>query len=157
MIDIGFFMEINDSYGHQAGDKVIVKIAEVLTNSPRDSDTKARYATADAPSIRLYDVPGRHGGDEFAFILPYCREAEVFLVAERIRKRIGEFAMPDLPGLRIGGMVFDAGTCDNMRDADFMQKTDNALYAAKASGRGKTVIAPRSTSAEKDIGNIPIA
>jgi GGDEF domain-containing protein len=153
MIDIDRFKEINDAHGHQVGDKVILKVAEVLTHSSRDYDQKARYATAavtaeEAPSIRLYDVPGRYGGDEFAVLLPYCREAEALIVAERIRKKIEAIEVPGFPKLRVGaslgGAVFDP-TGGETTGADLMQEADRALYEAKAAGRGRTVIAPRKS------------
>jgi GGDEF domain-containing protein len=150
MIDIDFFKEINDTYGHQTGDKVILRVSEVLTHKSREYDSKARYATSGEPepNIRLYDVPGRYGGDEFALLLPYCREAEVLIIAERIRKKIEEIEFPGFSKLRIsaslGGAVFDPKNGEVLTAEDLMQLADRALYDAKAAGRGRTVIASKA-------------
>jgi GGDEF domain-containing protein len=147
MIDIDLFKEINDRYGHQAGDKVILAVANILMHDSREYDPRPRTADAEreAPSIRLYDVPGRYGGDEFALLLPYCREADLMLIAERIRKKIEEIRIEGLPGLRIGASLGGA-TYDPERDGassfgDLIQRADDALYRAKAAGRGRTVVA----------------
>lgn len=153
MIDLDRFKEINDTYGHQAGDKVILKVAEVLMHNSREYDTKSRLADDEdsgelvevTPSIRLYDVPGRYGGDEFALLLPYCGEGDVMVIAERVRKRIEAIAITDLPGLRVsaslGCAVFDPRAVGDYPVADFMQEADRALYEAKEAGRGRTVVA----------------
>jgi PleD family two-component response regulator len=147
MIDIDHFKEINDSFGHQVGDKVILGVAEVLMNNSREYDSKSRYAGTSntASSIRLYDVPGRYGGDEFALLLPYCSEDEAMIVAERIRRRIEEIDVSDIHGLSIraslGGAVFGPDLGGAATAEELMHNADSALYEAKTSGRGRTVFA----------------
>lgn len=132
MIDIDRFKAINDTYGHQTGDKVILKVAEVLMHNSREYDSKSRLAgDPDAsksnevtPAIRLYDVPGRYGGDEFALLLPYCGTGDVLIIAERIRARIEAIAIPGLPDLRVGASLgcadFDPKTKADYSVADFI-------------------------------------
>ena len=74
MIDIDDFKNINDCYGHQAGDMVLVKIAEILNQNVRDTDIAVRW-----------------GGDEFAIILPRTNSEAAFRVLERIRLAIANF------------------------------------------------------------------
>jgi GGDEF domain-containing protein len=147
MMDIDHFKKINDGYGHPVGDRIIRKVAGVLTHGSRNYDVKARYEeradTAPSPIIRKYDVAGRYGGDEFAVILPYCSEKETGIVSDRICKQINEIKLEDLPGLEIsvsmGGVVFDPELdCEN--EGLLMQAADRALYAAKKGGRNQVVI-----------------
>jgi GGDEF domain-containing protein len=152
MIDIDRFKEINDAYGHQTGDKVILKVAEILMRNSREYDVKAKLAAeADAvkpvggsPTLYLHDVPGRYGGDEFALLLPYCGAADVLVIAERVRARIEAIAIPGLPELRVGASlgcaVFDPRAEGDYPVANFMQAADLALYEAKTAGRGRTSI-----------------
>jgi GGDEF domain-containing protein len=160
MIDIDRFKEINDTYGHQVGDRVLLMVAEVLRHDTREYDSKSRLADESgspevevaegAPNIRLYDVSGRYGGDEFALLLPYCDAGDALVIAERVRKRIEAIAVPDLPDLRVGASlgctIFEPETGGDYSVADFMQEADRALYKAKEAGRGQTVVAggPRS-------------
>jgi GGDEF domain-containing protein len=146
MIDLDRFKEINDSYGHQAGDKVILKAAEVLMGDSRDYDAKGRYAeTREVAGIRVYDVPGRYGGDEFALILPYCGPKEARIVCERIRERISRIDIPGFPALRVGASlgaaVFDPSSGPERDGDELVREADRALYDAKAAGRGRTVVA----------------
>ncbi len=152
MIDIDRFKEINDTYGHQAGDKVILMVAEVLMHNSRDYDLKSRLvddpaasqAAEAGPAIRLYDVSGRYGGDEFALLLPYCGAKDVLVIAERVRARIEAIAVPGLPDLRVGASlgcaVYDPRAKADCPVADLMQAADRALYEAKAAGRGRTAV-----------------
>src|SRR4051795_3706714 len=70
MIDIDHFKQVNDSYGHAVGDQVLQSVGKTL----RDS-------------CRVYDVPGRYGGEEFCVVLPETRMGYTPVVAERIRSR----------------------------------------------------------------------
>src|SRR5206468_6286773 len=73
MIDIDYFKRVNDTWGHAVGDLVLKSFGQVL----RDS-------------CRVYDVPGRYGGEEFCIVLPETRIGNTTAVAERIRQRLAE-------------------------------------------------------------------
>ena len=121
MIDVDRFKDINDRYGHPAGDEVIRSVARML----RDS-------------VRAHDVPGRYGGDEFCVVLPGAGEETAFLVAERIRQRVGSSLLETRHAIRstvsIGIAAFDAA--DANPDA-WIARADRALYRAKEAGRDR--------------------
>lgn len=130
MIDIDFFKKINDTFGHTAGDAVLKKVSQII------SDIKHPGAFA-----------GRYGGEEFIVCLPLCDRAKLGLIAESLRKRISEERMDDLEVLKdiniapitvsIGGAVFpDDGTSI----VEVISRSDKLLYEAKQSGRNRVVI-----------------
>ena len=71
MIDIDHFKRVNDTFGHSAGDQVLQSVGKMLRES-----------------CRVYDVPGRYGGEEFCVVLPETRVGNTTVVAERIRERL---------------------------------------------------------------------
>src|SRR5437867_2635530 len=73
MLDIDHFKAVNDSFGHAAGDAVLKSFGQVLRES-----------------CRVYDVPGRYGGEEFCIVLPETRIGNTTTVAERIQQRLAE-------------------------------------------------------------------
>jgi PleD family two-component response regulator len=147
MIDIDHFKRINDQFGHPVGDRIIKKVAEMLLNTSRKYDVKARFGMerteVPLPSIRKYDIAGRYGGDEFAVILPYCDEKETRVVSERIRKHINDIVLADKPDLHVsasmGGVVYDHSVAGDDEGRLILQ-ADQALYEAKKSGRNQVVI-----------------
>src|SRR5438552_8076494 len=76
MIDIDHFKRVNDTWGHAVGDLVLKSVGQVL----RDS-------------CRVYDVPGRYGGEEFCVVLPETRVGSTTVVAERIRNRLANTSL----------------------------------------------------------------
>jgi diguanylate cyclase (GGDEF)-like protein len=124
ILDIDHFKEVNDTYGHLAGDAVLSALAAATTALLRD-----------------YDIIGRVGGEEFAFILPNTPAPEAAEVAERLRERISQIAfhrdgpvgaMPSRVTVSIGMAAADRPSCDVARYYDL---ADQALYAAKQNGR----------------------
>jgi diguanylate cyclase (GGDEF)-like protein len=120
--DIDYFKEINDSYGHLAGDKVLKSIAQRIYKTKRSSDIVARY-----------------GGDEFAVIMPETDRKGLQIFAERIRRGIEELSVVvDGEVLRvtisIGAAVFGGGepTVDKVT---MLEAADKAIYLAKRGGR----------------------
>ncbi len=77
MLDVDHFKRINDTWGHSAGDQVLQGIGKLL----RDS-------------CRVYDVPGRYGGEEFCIVLPETKTGNTTVVAERIRSRLDSTELP---------------------------------------------------------------
>src|SRR5256885_1792376 len=73
MLDLDHFKNVNDSFGHSVGDQVLKSVGQVLRES-----------------CRVYDVPGRYGGEEFCVILPETRVGNTSAVAERIRSRLAQ-------------------------------------------------------------------
>src|SRR5205807_10455782 len=71
MLDVDHFKNVNDSFGHSVGDQVLKNVGQVLRES-----------------CRVYDVPGRYGGEEFCIVLPETRVGNTTAVAERIRSRL---------------------------------------------------------------------
>ncbi len=128
LIDIDFFKDFNDRYGHWEGDFVLKKIADVISRSIRDIDMAFRY-----------------GGEEFTILLPETAYDEAIVVAERIRKSVSEtvFHPFTLDGeleivkktVSIG--ITELNPYDDMKS--FVVRADNAMYQAKKSGRNKIV------------------
>jgi diguanylate cyclase (GGDEF)-like protein len=124
MIDADHFKFYNDSFGHQAGDEVLVGIGICISDSVR----------------RAGDCAARYGGEEFAVLLPGLSPAEAVSVAETIRLKFQEWCGgPTITTVSIGvaSMVPSAG----MDWSILVKAADKALYAAKANGRNQSVLA----------------
>ncbi|KNZ40319.1 sensor domain-containing diguanylate cyclase [Acetobacterium bakii] len=118
MIDIDNFKQINDSFGHLAGDAVLVELAELFKTS-----------------IRPADIVGRWGGEEFMVILPDTDEKVAVELAETIRKEVSENRFPKQEGITIslGVSVFS----DDASVDTIIFRADQALYRAKNNGRNQ--------------------
>ena len=119
MLDIDFFKKINDTYGHQVGDAILIKIAEIMQKSTREYD-------------RVY----RLGGEEFAIILKNIDMETSLLLAERIREEIQSHYAEDK------NITASLGVCEYNKKDDvtlFYKKVDDALYMAKDTGRNRVV------------------
>lgn len=126
MMDVDHFKRINDTWGHSAGDQVLQGIGKLL----RDC-------------CRVYDVPGRYGGEEFCIVLPETKIGNTSAVAERIRRRLadtelpcGETSIAVTASIGIAGMdTPDDG--DTLSPAGLIERADRALYSAKNRGRNR--------------------
>jgi diguanylate cyclase len=122
MIDIDRFKEINDRYGHLAGDEVIRATAEIIQTC-----------------IREIDVPGRYGGDEFGVLLVHTGTHSALAAAERIRQRVAETAFERAPDVQVTLSIGIALASRGMEDVHaWISQADAALYQAKTSGRNQT-------------------
>ncbi len=121
MIDLDHFKAINDKHGHQAGDEVLRGVAEVLSEA-----------------LRLHDVPGRYGGEEFGVLLPGSDASGAEAIAERVRTKIewASFAGELKVTASIGCAAIE-GT--DLFAASWVARADRALYAAKAAGRNRSM------------------
>jgi two-component system cell cycle response regulator len=125
MIDIDFFKEVNDEYGHQAGDALLIKIAEEL---PR--------------GLRSSDLVGRYGGEEFVMLLPDADDDGVRIVAERCRRQISTLRVPFDNQVLTGTASFGAVSSQQpgCTVRDIVRAADLALYEAKQDGRNRVVL-----------------
>jgi diguanylate cyclase (GGDEF)-like protein len=125
MLDLDHFKSVNDTFGHPAGDRLIVEIADVLRRRTRESDSL-----------------GRLGGDEFAVVLPRCSREEAVLTAEAIARAIREHVPPNEGGgpitVCVGVAIF--GTDPRQGAASVVSQADAAMYAAKDAGRDEVRI-----------------
>jgi diguanylate cyclase (GGDEF)-like protein len=130
MLDIDYFKQVNDTYGHLVGDEILRILAKILLSSVRDTDIVCRY-----------------GGEEFVIILLAADGKWAKKIGERIRDNVEktEFKVLDKKikiTVSIGVKEFVKGdTVEN-----FINKTDKALYLAKLSGRNKVVLYEESVS-----------
>ena len=123
LLDIDFFKKINDTYGHLQGDDVLRKVAKILKKN-----------------IRVYDVLGRYGGEEFSIIMPEAKAGDGCGLAERIRHEISQCNFgPENKALRctISIGVSSCPDAEIKTIEDLVRKADNALYKAKAEGRNR--------------------
>jgi diguanylate cyclase len=130
IFDIDFFREVNNVYGHLAGDRVLSNLAQVVSKTLRGDDFVFRY-----------------GGDEFVIILPEARLADAAKVAEKLRRQIevvdfklsrkGEAALR----VTISLGVAEAGPGDTA--ATLLARADRALYQSKNGGRNRVTLAAR--------------
>jgi diguanylate cyclase (GGDEF)-like protein len=123
LIDVDDFKGINDSFGHQKGDEVIVQVANVLAVSVREGDVAARY-----------------GGDELALILPETSLNDAVNVCERVRRAVEAAPWHGIAaGARVTISIGLAQASGADEPACLMAAADRSLYRAKWSGRNRTV------------------
>ena len=119
LMDVDRFKKINDTYGHDVGDAVLVS-----------------FCGAVRKELRGYDILGRYGGDEFIVLFPQTDLDEAMEVAARTESAIKAVNMPDLPGVNISFSGGVAARSPEAEDLESMIKmADQALYQAKTSGR----------------------
>lgn len=124
MFDIDHFKNFNDTYGHQLGDQVIIKIAGFMKNSCRKD----------------IDIPCRYGGEEFALILPDTEKEGAILFGERIRKAISEMTVShqgeEIP-IKVSGGICNLEDLEPENRDEFIKMADTALYHSKRKGRNR--------------------
>jgi diguanylate cyclase (GGDEF)-like protein len=124
MIDADHFKAYNDTYGHQAGDQVLVGIAICITDTVK----------------RAGDCAARYGGEEFAVLLPGCGASDAMKVAEAIRLKVMQWSDgPTVNTVSIG--IASIVPAPSMEWPQLVEAADKALYAAKAGGRNQSVLA----------------
>jgi len=121
MIDADHFKVYNDSFGHQAGDEVLIGIAICISDSAR----------------RAGDCTARYGGEEFAVLLPALSTAEALAVAETIRFKVQQWSEHTTVSIGIASLTPHVG----LEWPELIGAADKALYAAKAGGRNRCVVA----------------
>ncbi|MFA5094529.1 MAG: diguanylate cyclase [Candidatus Omnitrophota bacterium] len=133
MMDLDGFKKINDTYGHPQGDEVLREIAQILKKICREVDVVARY-----------------GGEEFAVILPETDLEGAFILADRIRMVIKNYAFGNKDTVINLTASFGVASYPDiaLAKSDLIKCVDKALYRAKAEGRNKTVRAIKEISNE---------
>jgi two-component system, sensor histidine kinase LadS len=124
MLDLDFLKTINDSFGHQMGDRVLIKLAEKI------------FA-----NVRKSDVPCRFGGDEFAVLLPGAGKQDAIAVAEKIRESFVREKFLDSSGEETGATVSVgvAALEPGEMPESLVTRADRALYEAKERGKNRIV------------------
>jgi len=125
ILDLDFFKQINDGYGHAAGDAALKTFANAATEC-----------------LRGMDVLGRLGGEEFGILLPSTAVDQAEVVAERIRVAVARIAIDtDLGTVRFTTSIGVAQSQEDDESVDvLLARADAALYAAKAAGRNRVVV-----------------
>ncbi|MDQ1338489.1 MAG: hypothetical protein QG617_1456, partial [Campylobacterota bacterium] len=125
MLDVDFFKMVNDTYGHDIGDKVIIALAKVLKNSIREADLAIRY-----------------GGEEFLVLLSNATDEGIMQVATKIHSAFGALSF-DVGAAESLKKTLSIGIAKFPTDGDTIWKcikyADTALYVAKDTGRNKIV------------------
>jgi diguanylate cyclase (GGDEF)-like protein len=127
-LDVDFFKKFNDTWGHEAGDRVLQHVAELLKQTVRD-----------------VDLPARMGGEEFVVLLPETTVQQAAEAAERIRRTL-ESRSVDWNGQRLSVTAsLGVSACPDCTTtpAEVLGQADAALYRAKDAGRNRVAVAPR--------------
>jgi diguanylate cyclase (GGDEF)-like protein len=124
MIDIDNFKKYNDTYGHQAGDKLLKDLSSIMKNNVRQTDTIFRY-----------------GGEEFTILFPETAKTSAVIVADKIRAAIegASFTLPDkhpAPKVAVSIGVASFPSDGNTSD-EIIKKADERLYKAKSEGKNR--------------------
>ncbi len=124
MVDLDDFKSYNDRLGHEAGNRALVSVARLLSES-----------------LRRIDVPARYGGEEFALILPSTTKTGAQLVADRTREKIADFDFADADGMKGARLTVSMGVATCPADAreapELVRRADSAMYGAKAGGKNQ--------------------
>ena len=125
LFDIDRFKEINDQFGHGAGDEVLEAVGTIVRSE-----------------LRSEDASGRLGGDEFCFVLPNVDQEEAARLAERVRERLSTmaFGMNNGTAFTASATFGVAGWQSQMGARELLEAADRALYRAKASGRNRVCV-----------------
>ena len=125
LLDIDYFKQINDTYGHLCGDKVIKSIANIITQHVRTSDLVCRW-----------------GGEEFLVLLPNCNTNQAFGIADKLNFHIEQTSHHyNNISINCTASIGIAEYRLNETMDDFIARADKALYAGKTSGRNKVMAA----------------
>ena len=120
MCDIDKFKDVNDNFGHRAGDEVISQVARCIREATRTSDLVARY-----------------GGEEFVVVIANnCKVAGLAILAERIRSSVDEMDIEGLPHVTIS-IGFTTQHSEDTSGWDLVERADKNLYKAKDGGRNR--------------------
>lgn len=119
LMDIDFFKRINDTYGHEEGDRVLQQVAGLLRRQVRRTDFLARF-----------------GGEEFLAILPGTDQAGAMMMAEKLRAQIEASSLAPVGGVTLSIGLALAETGDDNRETA-VRRADDALYRAKGAGRNQ--------------------
>lgn len=125
MIDIDLFKNVNDTFGHLAGDQVLIAVAQVI-----------------ADNMRPTDMPVRYGGEEFSIFLPEATIENARIVGERLRKGVESTPIHLDSGEEIKVTV-SVGISERRKNdsvQDLIDRSDKALYHAKQNGRNRTCL-----------------
>lgn len=130
MLDVDYFKNYNDHYGHQRGDEALKLLASIIRRVV----------------VRQSDIATRYGGEEFAILLPDTSEANASKIAERIQTELASAALPHdysavsrIVTLSMGIAAIAPTPAQSSRE--LVHRADSALYAAKGSGRNRIVLA----------------
>lgn len=118
MFDLDHFKKVNDTHGHQVGDNVLIRTAQLMLEE-----------------TRKYDFAGRYGGEEFVVLMPRTNLKEAQSIAERIRSRIERELFAENVRITISGGVAEAMPSEEAEEV--LERADQALYAAKQAGRNR--------------------
>jgi diguanylate cyclase (GGDEF)-like protein len=123
MIDLDYFKNVNDNYGHLVGDNVIRSLAQLLQKS-----------------LRRLDVVGRYGGEEFGVIFPETTGVAAFQVIDKVRQTFAKIKHHSADHRWYFEVTFSAGVVevDTQHDASTLfDHADKVLYSAKSGGRNR--------------------
>lgn len=151
MADIDHFKDFNDAFGHPCGDEALIAVSDTLRRVGRTPDIVARY-----------------GGEEFLLVLPETDSSQARIVAERARQCVEALGLPGAAG-RSYSMTLSLGVAElapedvvqSCSKSSLIKRADEALYAAKRSGRNRVCMAESLLAAfapelDNDSGAIPI-
>lgn len=128
MLDLDYFKQVNDTYGHDAGDYVLREFSTLLQSKVRKADVVCRY-----------------GGEEMIVLLPGCDRTQAELLAEQIRLSFSQLQLvhDDHPLRKITVSIGVASISETVEtEKALLKAADEALYRAKAAGRDRVMIAP---------------
>lgn len=127
MLDIDHFKSVNDTYGHQVGDRILKSVASIIRSILREGDVLVRY-----------------GGEEFLAILPAAASEDLRLIGERIRRATEESSHPEgdqtiRVTISIGGAAYPNQNVE--KESALLELADDSLYKAKETGRNRVMVA----------------
>jgi diguanylate cyclase (GGDEF)-like protein len=122
MADLDRFKDVNDTYGHSTGDRVLRIVGKFLQRNIRDVDIIARF-----------------GGEEFVILLPEADREEAVTVSERLRRKLTQLTADGLPSVTIS-LGIAAYPIDGNGIEELIEKADTAMYVAKKSGRNRVAM-----------------
>lgn len=131
MADLDHFKEVNDRFGHLAGDRYLKEVAQVIKKQ-----------------ARIADVVGRFGGEEFLLLLPETDQEGALELAERIRQHVADISLEYASNgiqVTVSLGVFCYGGEPGVSVDDVLQRTDEALYEAKSRGRNRVQLSDRKS------------
>ena len=118
LIDVDHFKEINDTYGHEMGDYVLIELSNILRES-----------------IQTKDIPARFGGDELAVIVMDSSSQEIMQLSQTILDKVRHFRLPSNPDFRMSISIGTSSAAAAGSTTDWLKMADQALYEVKRQGR----------------------